>query len=794
MDVQINVPNRATPPGTIPQLFPVARFRLTITHTGTPSLSLDGTTITIPAPGDPSQLTPLPNGDLVFASAVAGSFTIDMRLDSDFNLATDGYSATESPTSHPRTITFVLNGVTISAYRFSGYSIPSAFNKNSPSRRLNFNPPTITFNPALPGGTVVERHPIDVILILDRSGSMFSSVPAGLPGAGLPKIDALKNAIDQFISTWTLEATQVADDRLGLIWFDTTATRIPVGSPAVDLALRAQWNLIAAEVNAGTPTGITALGDGITEAFEIQEGTVPQNPDTVFLLMSDGMQNAGNQIQEAVPSVPNIPGGPDDPSRLSFFDTNVGDWRELSDKAIATQAIGVGANGTGGTTWEELLDEISTETGGRADMTWPNALDIAYTNQLVEVMKGNTLSKVLQRIAVLPNNVNSSGRIEFEIDSSVRQFIVILDWRNSNFESALRFSLFEPDGSQTEGPGRSGAFYREEAIDLEGRARGTWSVEVFSNIIGVARLSADIEYHLTVLVAEGEFAYDIQFANKKINTGDPIDLGVTVSRDGVPVGGLGGSITVDVEAPGGALGTFLHQNDVPDAVLKSNPPGSDPDAFPTAAARKLNFLLEEGNLRSIIMPRGAERIALQESTTTGLYTMRYTRTSTPGIYKFTVRIEDTSGGEPIVRVEEHNVTVAIRTVSSDQSQIIATALQGGGYSVSMVLRDRFGNVLAPDHQHQFRILLDGNPIEARIDDQRANGTYGTVLTQIPPGANPRFTLQFKGNTVVNAPIDSLKDGGTKPSPEDWLRKLLALLIRLLLWIIRFIQRLLRPRP
>src|SRR5690606_19888451 len=113
--------------------------------------------------------------------------------------------------------------------------------------------------------------------------------------------------------------------------------------------------------------------------------------------------------------------------------------------------------------------------------------------------------------------------------------------------------------------------------------------------------------------------------NKKINTGDPIDLGVTVSRNGVPVGGLGGSITVDVEAPGGALGTFLHQNDVPDAVLKSNPPGSDPDAFPTAAARKLNFLLEEGNLRSIIMPRGAERIALQESATAGLYTMRYTR-------------------------------------------------------------------------------------------------------------------------------------------------------------------------
>ncbi|HEX9460214.1 MAG TPA: hypothetical protein VGA84_13765, partial [Thermoanaerobaculia bacterium] len=72
------------------------------------------------------------------------------------------------------------------------------------------------------------RHPFDVGIVLDKSGSMNDLPPGAASGA--TKVQILKSAITNFVAQWqqadqpTADGAEWSHDRLGDVFFDSTAT------------------------------------------------------------------------------------------------------------------------------------------------------------------------------------------------------------------------------------------------------------------------------------------------------------------------------------------------------------------------------------------------------------------------------------------------------------------------------------------------------------------------------------------------------------------------------------------
>jgi hypothetical protein len=129
-----------------------------------------------------------------------------------------------------------------------------------------------TFTISLPLSKV-EYQPVDVMLIMDRSGSMGET-----DGSGKVKIELAKNAAKTFV-----DQLNMTRDRVGLASFSTDAR--------LDCALTNNSNNIKSTINTLSANGWTNIGGGISRANEefINHG----RPDAVWviILLSDGVAN-----------------------------------------------------------------------------------------------------------------------------------------------------------------------------------------------------------------------------------------------------------------------------------------------------------------------------------------------------------------------------------------------------------------------------------------------------------------------------------------------------------------------
>lgn len=114
-----------------------------------------------------------------------------------------------------------------------------------------------------------QPQPIDLMLVIDRSGSM----------GGQPIIDA-RNAAKAFV-----DFLDLANDRVGLASFSTSAT--------LDHVLTHDGESVKARIDTLIASGSTAIGEGIAVAHtQILANTQPGVPP-VMVVLSDGFNNAG---------------------------------------------------------------------------------------------------------------------------------------------------------------------------------------------------------------------------------------------------------------------------------------------------------------------------------------------------------------------------------------------------------------------------------------------------------------------------------------------------------------------
>jgi Ca-activated chloride channel family protein len=122
---------------------------------------------------------------------------------------------------------------------------------------------------AAPPAPQTERPPLDIVLVIDKSGSMN----------GEP-IAAVKTAVSHLLR---LLGT---DDRAGVVAFDSDVELV------LDLS-RHDADAAIAKVNAVEGGGMTNLSGGWLKALEMLEGSVRDNALRRIVLLTDGQANVG---------------------------------------------------------------------------------------------------------------------------------------------------------------------------------------------------------------------------------------------------------------------------------------------------------------------------------------------------------------------------------------------------------------------------------------------------------------------------------------------------------------------
>ncbi|HET6980071.1 MAG TPA: choice-of-anchor X domain-containing protein [Pyrinomonadaceae bacterium] len=735
----LNLPNRASPK------LPVARIKVTLELTGAPTAGVDqlsifgGTKLLTNSPS-PSFIPSVPNVVLFYRSG--NSVVIDAQLRPLLNPATLCEPVTAS--TFPTTLSFTVTlggGNTITGHRLNSYSALSANQCTCLRRRLD--DPGATWTVAPPGTT--KRHPLDVVLVLDRSGSMGDSV------AGTTKMGLLKTAVKQFISEWRLESGgPPGDDRISLVWFDSLITfnPSPRGFIRRDALAPNNWESLNAAIDGQAPGSSTAMGDGLSQGVDVYEDLI-LNEDATIVLMTDGIQNDGNLI---TPSNCNVA------PPCEFNHLNLPGYEPIKNVCIPVITIGLGLPGDLST---DVLNGIAQQT---ASLNF-QAIDTvglanAFGGSLVETLKGNTMSVLTQTTGSMNSGSSSvTPAATFKLDSSVSRALVVLGWSGSGNANALRLELTKPpSGPPITVTGQvNDPFYMIQAVDIPASGNaGDWKANVIRNAG-----SATVPFYITVYTFEGKFGSRFEFKSSQFGTGDDIVLTAALQFGNQPLLGQGNKIQVRVERPESALNTVLHKLNVSAAQLSTQPPGLNPENN-TPYDRKLFLLLQSTSLAQDIEPKPDPTIfqMVDDGSAAsgdavagdGIYSMRYSNTRLPGRYRFKVSMQGlTTPGGVVDRFEQRDAEVNVLQIDSKESTVDTTRVTSGNYRVDIVPADRFGNFLGPGYARQIKVTLTGTgTVLPAVIDERENGTYTVKLTGVADPENTRIKVSY-----VNQPFSDI---------------------------------------
>lgn len=576
------------------------------------------------------------------------------------------------------------------------------------------------------------RHPLDVVLVLDRSGSMSGLPP--MSGGGASKATILKSAMTAFVSQWEILDAPLGEgewsgDRLGVVFFDTTGTPqtisggffVPRGTdppgPTHD------WKAVRDAIGGLTPSGMTALGDGINDAM--QQWSADKKNDLFVLAVTDGMQNMAPRIDDTGTWLKLLP--------VSSL------HEELRKRFIPIQSVGFGVPAD---VDKDLLDRIGEETSGAAHVAIDATTMYEDLGQdLVSILKGNTVSLALQRSATMAG-AGPSAPIPVLVDRSARRVLFSLQWEPP-FVNALDLQITPPP-PVTGAPLSASDDLPQAALrayDISPSLLGTWNVRVVRRPNADVAAGTNIPYTLNVFIVEGALTYRLSFRDLDAGTGSMVRVRADIGYDGQPLSGLPpNAVRLRIQRPGEALGTILHDT----AADPAAPTPGDPQS---PYQQKLDALTDP-QLLGRIMPRDHSTISLTDEGN-GIYSGTFADTSVPGLYRFEALLEWNDPRTGALRREERlerniNVTPDPRNTRIETSKPTA-----GTVLVAVTPRDRFGNYLGPGYDRQVVATLNSpgtiaTPVPA---DAQQTGRYVFTITGVPAGQTPDVDIVVDGVPV-----------------------------------------------
>jgi Zn-dependent metalloprotease len=585
------------------------------------------------------------------------------------------------------------------------------------------------------------REPVDIMLVLDLSGSMLSPACPGCDS----KLDVLKDSVELFVQVMTELA--VPEDRVGVAYFRTDITNFEIGGEVLLPVLSHSADIIA-DVQAQTTVGLnlTAMGGGLQWAINmLVDESRPQN----IIVFTNGMQNVNPMVKRvADPSEPdgfhleidNEPGRPfsniSPTSPQTVIDENLG---------ITISSIAVGA----GDPYLELLEDIAEKTGGISRFTTAPDDDLRrfYIEELVSVLQQHSPQLLAYRYGTLGS---SPALEEFDVAENAKKIVFKTSWERGRTFSVR---IFKDDVEMSEYARlTSGPFYSISSLELPVTtgngivdSEGTWRLQIEGQ--------KGTDYEIAAIVDEPKFAYEFSLGEDDYRVGDPVEIFARINYGGVPVTDAD-EVKVTVLKPGMGMGTLLSVKGFP----------SEPEDFQTEkgileSQKKLQLLLMREDAWAKVQPK--KRIIFMGHRQDGMYTAVFENTDVPGIYTFVFEIEGmnpTTG--PYSRTESISTLVSFRRAERKKSYILMETLKRTEDVRNLRLylrpRDSFGNYLGPDYGDQISITISQGEVTGAVQDG-VDGSY-TVPLIIPRGKDPMITIRVLDHTLFEGPISKLEKG------------------------------------
>ena len=638
------------------------------------------------------------------------------------------------------------------------------------------------------------RRPVDIVLVLDTSGSMND--PA--PGTTIPKIQTLKEAATLFLETWREYASP--DDRIGAVFFGTDA--VQHGTGPLLKPFFSELDSIRTDIQGRTADGWTAMGAGAYTAIQGLGAFDPAHPrNRHIVLFSNGMQNRSPMIvpfaeipeflvmqNQTAAENPDVTG----PSNVTIPSPGWAGFPDAVDALVHVHSVGIGvAENSGGTAWHDLLRNLAVQQSGKHNfITRASELEGVFLEDLVESLKGNTLAYVLKGERTLV--AGGEQVFEFPVNRSASKFTVVVSWSGQQ-GPAPALELVRPDGA-TESVAaitRGGAFYRLvtrflDNFDQDPGQFGTWKLvarwpKQGQRPDGPAAAARSLVLRLHALLDDHDLKYKFTVPSSRFRLGEPLRV-TAMAAQGSQFLKMMDRVTVTLRAPEAAVGLEL-------ARSGARLPGSaalDPDLIATPFARKMYAAFSDASFRSRLVPRegvfdlqdgGANG---DDAAGDGIFSRTLLIPQVPGHYELRFHMAGhTLDGQAFTREETHSVFVQIGKIDAGRSDV--RRLDDGGRTyVTLRPRDAAGNLLGPGYTSLIQVRAGGAlvPVEDLLD--------GRYRAPLPPGFDVRqpVKVSLSGSTFFDGPAPRVPLLRRLP----WWLWLLLLLLLILLVAYYFLRR------
>lgn len=669
------------------------------------------------------------------------------------------------------------------------------------------------------------RDPVDLVLVLDFSGSMNEPAPVG----GAPKVEVLKDAVELFLKTWKQYA--VRPDRIGVVYFSSTVAVESGG--LIDFAtlppgttIETKINELIAAVRARAAGGSTAMGGGLQSALNILQLGAPNRRRQV-ILFTNGMQNYSPMVRGDI-GLNNyrIVAEP-----VSFANGVYGDSGVTADPAapfgtelhtldVRVHTIGVGVAETADDRWLFLLQDIAANTSGPSTpatsqfISRASELEGAFLNNLVASMRGFSPQMLSEQRGRLEAGAESR-ELDFTLDAAATKATFLLSWSGAALPGRLEYELIAPDGSPappdvqvTNGPNYQLATCFVPMARADGRPvghAGNWKMIVRrGGAAGATRPNENrkadwrdpADYRAYLIADIPAMNYDVRFGRQTYRAGEDVTLHVTLTDSSLQVRTLG-KVTAEVARASASFGSLISKRRVDPAEVERKFNATD-DRPADRAEAKFRLALLDTNFADSLRP-ARDTVELFDDGNAahgdtlagdGVYSANLGRARVPGLMTADVSL---TGKSARLRdfSRNYHISTLVRLAPFEQgsSDIAASRLgsRDDKWVVGVTVKpiDKNGNYLGPGYRDWLKFDVPGHPADSGIADN-LDGSYtkNFLLPSSALGAEVRVAL---GQELIHQ--------GTmrRAFIAGWLWLIWLLLILLILLLLFFIWKWWRRR-
>jgi subtilisin family serine protease len=583
---------------------------------------------------------------------------------------------------------------------------------------LEHNESNVTF--------VQLARPVDVVMVMDCSGSMDSTVPVS--SGSQRKIDVLKDSANLFLDLMRLGA----GDQLAEVSFSSSAT-VRFG-PDGKLNEIDSSNIGAAKTaaNALAPEDLTDIEEGLQTGLDLLTASTLPNQRRVLIFFSDGMKTAGG-----------------DPTKSSFL-------QQFEDEDVNVYSVGFGTKGASGNAGIDvgLLEALTTANGNEPGFFHVTESAVALDKFFVNALAGAIRSEVV----VDPEGDLSPGQsasVEYALGLQDWTTTLILTWDNP--ASSLDLAVRTPSGLEINA-GNAG-YYPDAVSMVEAPTYKLMTIRcplkagAFEDHVGdwelVVRNPGGVTAHYTASVIadstlRASMDQPMPSGSSSFYPSTPVPLQMSLREaGGVPV--TGAKVTVTPTVPLVSLGNLLAGAGVTAAELSAVP--TEIHGEPLSDQERLYLALVNRYPGSNLLVY-AEGEPFEMTETDGQYSSLFTDTSIDGVYSFVVRAQGrTSDCQPFQRelvrsihvpaaadADHSNTDVNWNNPDDPQSGVVVT--------VTPELANGFA--LGPGRASTITITPDGGLTPASGVEDQLDGSY-----------SQRFFLQEQGTVHLTVNVDGV---------------------------------------